>query len=253
MKRLAIAIAACLILLGAGMGTMYWLGSGSHTVEKPAGLSLRGSQEEFFYSQAAPEIPSDTGLHRTYAVRFKEYLKNLPPGAKVVELGCGNGAFLAEFRDRGWKLTGIDISTSGVRLAGSRFPEMDLHVADATEDLSFLGYGSFDAVIGSEVIEHVLLPRKYVANCFRLLKPGGIVVLSTPYHGYLKNLALAVLNRSYLGLRTPLWDYGHVKFWSAGTLSQALFEGGFEQVEWRGEGGLPYLWNGLIMKASVPR
>ncbi len=130
---------------------------------------------------------------------------------------------------------------------------MRFEVLDATGDVSKVGNGAFDAVLSSEVIEHIFLPRAYAANCFKLLKPGGIVVLTTPYHGYLKNIALALAGHSYHGIRTPLWDFGHIKFWSVDTLSTVLFEAGFDQVEWRGIGRGPWLWRGMIMKAAVPR
>jgi 2-polyprenyl-6-hydroxyphenyl methylase/3-demethylubiquinone-9 3-methyltransferase len=73
-------------------------------------------------------------------------------------------------------------------------------------------------VISLEVVEHVYAPRSFAATIFDLLEPGGIAVLSTPYHGYLKNLAIAALN-GFDKHVNPLWDYGHIKFWSQRTLS----------------------------------
>jgi SAM-dependent methyltransferase len=253
LKKPLILLLVFLAFLGAAIGVMFLLGNGSHPLNRPAGLGLRASAQAYEFSADFFDDRAEIERHTVYAAVFSEYLKDLPPGSMVVELGSGNGSFLAQFRNRGWKLMGIDLSTSGVRWARKRFPDMRFEVADATEDLSRFNYGTFDAVISSEVIEHIFLPRKYTANCFKLLKPGGRLVISTPYHGYLKNLALAVAGRSYGGgLRTPLWDFGHIKFWSVDTLSQLLFEAGFEHLEWRGQGRFPYLWKGLIMKASVP-
>ena len=124
-------------------------------------------------------------------------------------------------------------------------------MGDATEDLSRLGYGTYDVVLSTETIEHIFLPRKYIENCFRLLKPGGIVVMSTPYHGYIKNLGSSILG-TWDSHWNPLWDFGHIKFWSPATLSELLYESGFDQVEWRGTGRFPHAWKNMILMAVKP-
>lgn len=149
-------------------------------------------------------------------------LISLPAGSAVIDLGCGNGLLLSRFRGRGWHLLGIDLSESGVRIARDNYPDIQFEIADATTDLEFVEYGRFDAVISTDVIEHIFLPRKYVANCFKLLRPGGILVMTTPYHGYAKNLAIALANRWDNHLQ-PLRDFGHIKFWSVDSLSSLLF------------------------------
>jgi hypothetical protein len=70
--------------------------------------------------------------------------------------------------------------------------------------------------------------------------PPRFDIISTPYHGYLKNLVLALGNKwdSHL---TPLWDGGHIKLWSRKTLSQLLSEAGFHVVRFIGAGRLPFL------------
>lgn len=82
----------------------------------------------------------------------------------------------------------------------------------------------------------------------RHLKPGGCLILSTPYHGYLKNLAICLLNR---------WDEhhwvncegGHVKFFSVATLGEALRGAGFGGLLVRHAGGLPGLWKSMVCRA----
>jgi 2-polyprenyl-3-methyl-5-hydroxy-6-metoxy-1,4-benzoquinol methylase len=67
--------------------------------------------------------------------------------------------------------------------------------------------------IATEVIEHLVRPRNLPRFAKQLLRPGGYLIISTPYHGYLKNLVLALSNKwdSHL---TPLRDGGHIKLWS---------------------------------------
>lgn len=177
-------------------------------------------------------------------------LASLPADSAVVDLGCGNGSILGQLRGRGMQLYGLDISSSGIAVARTAFPDVGFEVADLTSDLSnFPLAGKCDLVISTEVIEHVFQPRAFAKNCYLLLKPGGRLVLSTPYHGYAKNLLLALAGR-FDGHFTALWDYGHIKFWSRRTLTALLREAGFRACEFQGVGRLPYLWKSMLMIAS---
>jgi len=75
-------------------------------------------------------------------------------------------------------------------------------------------------VLSLEVVEHLYAPRHYARTVFELLRPGGVAVISTPYHGYWKNLALALMGKLDAHF-TALWDHGHIKFWSVRTLMSA--------------------------------
>jgi 2-polyprenyl-6-hydroxyphenyl methylase/3-demethylubiquinone-9 3-methyltransferase len=182
----------------------------------------------------------------------KEVLRDLPPHSVVADLGCGNGSMLAQFQQRRWELHGLDMSRSGLAKAAQAYPGIQFEYADLTTDLSSHALaGTCDVVVSTEVVEHVFLPRIYAKNCHSLLKPKGVLVVSTPYHGYLKNLALAVTGKMDAHF-TALWDYGHIKFWSQRTLSILLREVGFRVVLIRGVGRAPFLWKSMIIVARKP-
>jgi 2-polyprenyl-6-hydroxyphenyl methylase/3-demethylubiquinone-9 3-methyltransferase len=101
------------------------------------------------------------------------------------------------------------------------------------------------------VIEHVYAPRLLLATLFRVLKPGGKLILSTPYHGYVKNLAVIASGRFDRHFN-PLWDNGHIKFFSMRTLDQILHEAGFREIKIRGIGRAPYLWKTMLVTAQKP-
>lgn len=103
-------------------------------------------------------------------------------------------------------------------------------------------------MISTEVVEHLLLPRVFAKNCHGLLKPNGLFVVSTPYHGYLKNLLLAASGRMDAHY-TALWDYGHIKFWSRRTLRRLLEETGFSVNRFLGTGRVPFFWKSMILVA----
>lgn len=109
----------------------------------------------------------------------------------------------------------------------------------------------FDAVVSTEVVEHVYAPRLWAAAAFQALKPGGVLICSTPFHGYLKNLALALSGKLDAHF-TALWDGGHIKFWSRASLSQLLQEAGFELLAFRGAGRWPWLWKSMLIAARKP-
>ena len=182
-------------------------------------------------------------------------MAQLPSGSRVLDLGCGNGSFIATFRDRNWVLYGADFSPTGIEQARTIHKGVDFFVADAAdESLDEIWrnvHDPLDLIISTEVIEHLYNPRTFLSNCYSLLAPGGVLVLSTPYHGYLKNLALALAGKMENHF-TVLWDHGHIKFWSRKTLSIALQEAGFSKLEFIGAGRLPWLWKCMVMKATKP-
>jgi len=200
------------------------------------------------YSAANPEVS-----HQHLYPSVSRLLRNVPPGAVVMDAGCGNGSFIALFRDRNWQLHGSDLSPTGIEVARKTFPNIKFFLADGQNLYAdFLAtVGPVDVVISTEVIEHLYDPRGFLRNCYDLLKPGGIVVLTTPYHGYLKNLLLAVTGKMDQHF-TVLWDHGHIKFWSRKTLEKAMTETGFTNVEFAGSGRIPYLWKSMVLKATKP-
>lgn len=153
----------------------------------------------------------------------------------------------------GFEVHGVDISESGIRVAREAFPMVRFVLGDVEKEL--LGHvypaESFDVIVSTEVVEHVYNPRLFVENAFRLLKPSGLFVVSTPYHGYLKNVLLA-LGGKMDGYFTALWDGGHIKFWSLKTLSMLLTEKGFADLQFVGAGRVPYVWKSMILAARKP-
>lgn len=104
-------------------------------------------------------------------------------------------------------------------------------------------------VVSLEVVEHVFDPKLFARNLFALVAPGGCAVVSTPYHGYLKNLALAVTGRMDRHF-TALWDGGHIKFWSIETLGRLLRDAGFKTVRFVRVGRIPPLARSMIAVAE---
>ena len=167
------------------------------------------------------------------------------------DLGCGNGSVGAWMHQKGWSVTGVDPSTEGVAQARENYPELRIEEGSAYDPLS-QKYGQFPLLISLEVVEHVYDPRSYAKTAYDLLSPGGFAIISTPYHGYTKNLALALSGKMDSHF-TALWDNGHIKFWSVRTLSMLLEEAGFNKIHFKRVGRIPSLAKSMIAIAEKPK
>lgn len=145
---------------------------------------------------------------------------------RAFDIGCGNGATSDRLRQQRFAVIGVDVANQGIEIARRMFPQVQFHVDSVYEDLSGR-YGTFPLVVCFEVIEHLYDPRKLIQTIRGLLEPGGTLVLSTPYHGFWKDLALA-LSGQWDMHHQPLRHGGHVKFFSIDTLSRLLREEGLE-------------------------
>ena len=191
-------------------------------------------------------------MYDHFMPRILELAGELTPGTRVLDVGCGNGSVSGAFLQRGCTVTGIDISEEGVAIARQLHPHARFEVLPADDRLlANLREDPFDLIVSSEVVEHLYAPRAYARGCFQALKPGGTLVCTTPYHGYLKNLALSLANK-WDSHADPLWDGGHIKLWSRKTLFRLLAEVGFEELRFRGAGRLPWLWMTMVVAGKTP-
>jgi 2-polyprenyl-6-hydroxyphenyl methylase/3-demethylubiquinone-9 3-methyltransferase len=167
-------------------------------------------------------------------------------------VGCGNGYIAGQFLSKGHRVVGLDLSPEGIEVARRSYPAGRFELMEADERiLEKLGEEPFDVVLSTEVVEHLYAPRPYARGCYSALRPGGRFILSTPYHGYLKNLAVALLGR-FDQHASPLWDGGHIKLWSRNTLGSLLKESGFVNIQFRGAGRFAYMWMSMVMSGDRP-
>ncbi|HTV48100.1 MAG TPA: methyltransferase domain-containing protein [Phycisphaerae bacterium] len=178
--------------------------------------------------------------------RQKRAVKTLP----LFDLGCGNGSVANYLAQLGYQVTGVDPSEDGINMAKTAYPELNLQPGSTDENLAGR-FGQFPVVYSLEVIEHVYSARKFAACTFNLLEPGGTAIVSTPYHGYFKNLAIALVNGFDEHFKA-IWDHGHIKFWSMRTLSTLLSQAGFVNVRFVRVGRIPPLARSMIAVAEKP-
>lgn len=141
------------------------------------------------------------GIHERAIRLLREVL---PPGGQVVDIGAGSGAFSLRLQDAGYKVVSADIDTSALP---EGIPAVEL---DASTSLaSVLGEDQFEAAIALEIIEHVDAPLSFIEQTWRVLKPRGILLLSTPniLHPY---------SRFKFLLTGRYWGFNPISYYSPG-------------------------------------
>jgi 2-polyprenyl-3-methyl-5-hydroxy-6-metoxy-1,4-benzoquinol methylase len=182
-----------------------------------------GANTEFVWASADPQH------NHTYLA--PALLRTLGPanGRRLLDLGSGNGALTALIAQAGFQTVGAEASSTGLAAAKAAFPDIEFLAQDISDPLPSTQRGIFDVVVAAEVIEHLFLPRQLFARASEALTPSGTLVLSTPFHGYWKNLALALANK-FDHHFTVAFDYGHIKFFSIPTLTALAKECGYDVV-----------------------
>ncbi|HIK29701.1 MAG: class I SAM-dependent methyltransferase [Oscillatoriaceae bacterium SKW80] len=169
----------------------------------------------------------------------------IPSQVRILDLGCGNGSLTSVIARHGYEMVGLDSSEAGIAIARQSFPECKFICSDIYDPPPKDLLQAFDIVLAVEVIEHLLYPRELVRYAKKCLKPNGRLILTTPYHGYLKNLALALTGKLDNHF-TVLWDNGHVKFFSVPTLTALLKAEGCTDLQFKFAGRFPYFWKSMI-------
>ena len=172
-------------------------------------------------------------------------LKGLSP-QRILDLGCGNGSLTRHIAALGCEVVGCDPDEHGLEIARRNVPGATFVTCGVYDESTPLDGEQFDVVLSSEVIEHLFYPGRLVEFADRLLTPKGHLVLTTPYHGYLKNLALSVFDKWDFH-HTPLFDGGHIKFWSRRTLSKLVEQYDFSVTDFHGAGRVTWLWKSMIL------
>jgi len=189
-------------------------------------------------------------LHHVY--NLPAILSFLPKTrSTLLDAGCGNGSLTAKLANLGHTVVGIDTTPANIDVAKAHFPQAKFYCRSVYEDLSDILPDKVDVCVSCEVIEHLYSPDDFIDGMAKVLRPGGLVILTTPYHGWLKNLAISVVNG---------WDKhfmvhhegAHIKFFSKDTLFAMLSRHGFTNLKFRGAGRLPYLWASMAVCAERP-
>jgi len=167
----------------------------------------------------------------------------------VLDLGCGAAPGLRYLHARGVIAVGADVSGAALAAARRVLPEAHLVRCDVEGGLPF-GAGCFDLILLSELVEHVGALDPLLAECRRLLRAGGALVLTTPNLWDVRRLVGALGGPTWSGHRDPT----HVNLQNPRTLRDHLRRAGFTGVRVRA-GWKPLLRVGgrrLPIRLAIP-
>jgi 2-polyprenyl-3-methyl-5-hydroxy-6-metoxy-1,4-benzoquinol methylase len=170
---------------------------------------------------------------------------------RVLDLGSGNGKLCSDLSQADYEMVGTDYDAHGVVVAKFNYPDISFYNYGVQDDPQLLlsHENKFDAVVSTEVIEHLFSPHLLPQYAAAVVKENGYLLITTPYHGYLKNLALSIFDKWDFH-HSPLWHGGHIKFWSRATLTELLEQNGFRVIAFSGIGRFPYLWKSMVLLAQ---
>jgi 2-polyprenyl-6-hydroxyphenyl methylase/3-demethylubiquinone-9 3-methyltransferase len=154
-------------------------------------------------------------------------------GKDVIDVGCGGGILAEAMAARGARVTGIDLSEKGLRVAELHLHESRLPVRyekAMTEEYAATHPGAFDVVTCMELLEHVPNPESMVAACARLVRPGGSVFFSTINRNP-KAYLYAVIGAEYLLGLLPKGTHDYMRFIKPSELSRWSRAGGLRPDE----------------------
>ena len=136
---------------------------------------------------------ADTGLHEQIAVLVDELV---PRGSRVLDVGAGAGAFSQRLADAGYEVTAVDVDESKWMATDVRF-----RVLDVADGLKVSVDTEYDAIFCLEIIEHLENPFEFMRDTIEVVRPGGLMFLSTPN-------VTSFLSRALFFLRGELHQFG---------------------------------------------
>jgi SAM-dependent methyltransferase len=212
----------------------------SDPVADPEAVGSLYRQSSFDYSEETASLAETYGR---YLARLQTHGINK---GSLLEIGCGNGFFLEEARAQGYaEVRGIEPSRAAIELAR---PDIRPGIVCGIMGPGLFPERSFDAICFFQVLDHIFDPAEVVEECFRLLKPGGLVLCL--------NHNVEARSARWMRERSPIVDIEHTYLYSPRTIGLLFSKFGFHPLETgavRNRYSISYLARLVPLPAAVKR
>ena len=220
-------------------------------------MPMKDQYDQFYQTAQEKEDWEDVSLGRWPKNRVEAIIAVQGEGETILDVGCGSGYLLYQFRNRFKQLIGLEysqhrLSHAEKNLAGHGFRP----IQGTAEDLSVLSSNSIDQVVSADTIEHIPDVYKAAKEMYRVLKPGGKLVINTPNIAFLKKRGILLMGRfpstsqPNEGLGSDiLFDGGHFHYFTFRSLRLLLEKFHFRMVKKMGYGRfgkLHHIWPSLL-------
>lgn len=196
-----------------------------------------GSKKHEYYKDLLMMV--DLGMHEKIA---ETLVKEIKPGANILDLGSGQGALSQRLVDLGYNVISVDKDENNFKCRGAQFVKVNFDKLQEVESFVTKYENYFDAVIGIEVIEHVENQWEYIRTLYKMCKPGGCVIISTPnVTSWLSRLNF-VLNGKFHQFGDADLEYGHISPLTSWEFELILKRTGFKNIKLTGIGTLPPIY-----------
>lgn len=222
-------------------------------------MALSDKYDQFYDSALIKESLSEVKVTGWPKNRVEAIVAMGGSGERILDVGCGNGYLLYQFRNKFKTLVGLEYSPkrleqAKINLAGHEF----LPILGSAENMQSIDADSIDRIISADTIEHIPDVYAAAAEMFRVLKPGGNVVINTPNIAFLKKRMLLLCGR-FPSTSQPnegiggdvLFDGGHFHYFTYRSLRIVLEKAGFKAVRRIGYGRLGRVHDVLPSLMSV--
>ena len=193
-----------------------------------------GKKKAMFYQDLL--IKADLGLHDQIADKI---LETVPKGHNILDFGAGEGALSQRLFDLGYAVVAADMNEVDFKAKGPLFNKIDFNNRQEVEHFLNEHENFFDVVIGIEVIEHIHNPWQYIDDLLKMVKPGGLILLTTPnITSWLSRFIFLFSGRFHQFADTDL-SYGHIAPITPWEMGVILKEKNLNNIEIKPAGTLP--------------
>jgi 2-polyprenyl-3-methyl-5-hydroxy-6-metoxy-1,4-benzoquinol methylase len=181
---------------------------------------------DYFWKEYLPSLGVHDGQYdlsyfdKRHGAMLELIERHAPRVGRLLEVGAGAGFFLKSAERKGWDVAGVELSAEAVKFASAR---LDLDVRREQAEQMTFPPASFDVVVMFDVVEHLLDPLVSLQRVGGALRPGGVLIISTPNFNALTRFALGA-NWAVLSPAEHLWNF------SAHSLDRMLRRAGFSSV-----------------------